>query len=222
MPIPSRVRPVPRVSARQLVYTELRRWIENGTMRPEEVIQDHEVAHRLGVSRTPVREALQLLEQIGAVKSIPGLRTIVAPLDASDADAIFRPLAALHSVAVEDAISNLSSDDLDKLDEVNGNLLAALKKSDAAAVSEADHRFHRLIVDRASNPYLAAAIDSLDIHWRRCQAYYFQVTPATYETYAEHSSIVQAMRSGDLQLAKATMSKNVLRCVEAFKSENGP
>ena len=106
MPIPERPQALQRQSAKSVVYQTVCDWIITGVMKPGEKILDSELASYFNVSRTPVREALQLLQNQKLVCVIPGRTTVVADLDVEDFEKCYRPLAeidALAALTVEDA-----------------------------------------------------------------------------------------------------------------------
>src|ERR1700733_8234926 len=95
MPVPE-VAQLDRRLARTEVFDRLRTWIEDGQLEPGEVIKDIELAAVLGVSRTPVREALQMLEQHGLVETRPGRPTRVTETTIEDVARVYAPLAVLE------------------------------------------------------------------------------------------------------------------------------
>src|SRR5262245_4140301 len=126
MPIPQTDAPPRRALLRDDVYTRLRDAIVDGTLTPGEQLRDQEVAAWLGVSRTPVREALLRLGQAGLVYAAPGRSTTVATLDARairDAQAV---VASMHQLAVELAVPQLGASDIASMREANGRFAAAL------------------------------------------------------------------------------------------------
>ena len=95
MPIPERPQALQRQSAKSVVYQTVCDWIITGVMKPGEKILDSELASYFNVSRTPVREALQLLQNQKLVCVIPGRTTVVADLDVEDFEKCYRPLAEI-------------------------------------------------------------------------------------------------------------------------------
>ena len=91
MPIPERPQALQRQSAKSVVYQTVCDWIITGVMKPGEKILDSELASYFNVSRTPVREALQLLQSQKLVLVMPGRATVVAPLDTQDIEKCYRP-----------------------------------------------------------------------------------------------------------------------------------
>ena len=101
MPVPQGSGVIHRKSARQAVYETVCDWIITGVLEPGEKILDSELGEYFSVSRTPVREALQLLQSQKLVLVMPGRATVVAPLDTQDIEKCYRPLADLEALAAE-------------------------------------------------------------------------------------------------------------------------
>src|ERR1700683_3977585 len=111
MPLPEDVPTVHRTPASVLALRQLQEWIEGGTLEPGEVLKDTEISAKLGVSRTPIREAFQRLEQLGLVVTTRNTRTEVAPARPQDAELLYVPLSVLHELAVQLAVRNMTSRD---------------------------------------------------------------------------------------------------------------
>src|ERR1700747_2948495 len=133
MPLPEDAPVVHRPAASVLAMQQLQQWIEDGTLQPGEVLKDTEIAAKLGVSRTPIREAFQRLELLGLVVSTRNTRTEVAPARPQDAELLYVPLSVLHALAVQLAMPNLTSADFEIMTETNERLLAAARRGDAVA-----------------------------------------------------------------------------------------
>src|SRR5438067_10360445 len=117
MPLPSTETRINRSLARDEAYERIRDWIIDGTLRPDEILRDHDIAQSLGVSRTPVREALRRLEDEGFVETALNRWTRVAPLDLLKAIETYSVIAALEASALESA--QLNPQDLDRMTEAN-------------------------------------------------------------------------------------------------------
>ena len=153
VPVPTETAPINRRSARHEVLDHIRRWIEEGILEPGEVIKDAEIAEQLGVSRTPVREALQILEQHGAVQMLPGRMTRVTNVTPEDVALLYAPLAILHGLAAELGTPHATEGDIAAMTECNERLRAAVGARKAVDAREADREFHEVILRLAANPY---------------------------------------------------------------------
>ena len=98
MPIPENVENLRRVSAKSSIYQVVCSWIITGVLKPGEKIVDSELAKRFNVSRTPVREAIQILEGQKLVYVVPGRATVVADIDPADIEKCYRTLAELQGL----------------------------------------------------------------------------------------------------------------------------
>lgn len=173
MPIPSRIPSVPQQSSKTYVLELLQRWIVDGTLMDGERISDAAIADRLGISRTPVREALLILESQGFVEIRRGRDTRVRPVHADDLYQLYPPLAALERVAARLAMPRMSSDAIQKLQTINENFARALERRDVFEAMEYDEAFHDLIVDMADNQYIATFVATLQMHIRRLKYRFF-------------------------------------------------
>lgn len=214
MPLPEEAPPVRRPSASALALQQLQQWIEDGTLQPGEVLKDTEIAKKLGVSRTPIREAFQRLEQLGLVVTTRNTRTEVAPARPQDAGLLYVPLSVLNELAVQLAMPNLTDADLDLMTEINDRLLAAARRGDAVAARQADEDFHSVLFERANNPFLQQVTDWLGVHSRRLNTLYFKQDVPTTASYNEHLDLISALRSGNEQQASMLAKQNILRTID--------
>lgn len=211
MPVPTEIVAIDRRSARHAVFDQLQRWIEEGVLEPGEPIKDSEIAARFGVSRTPVREALQMLEQRGAVEMLPGRTTRVTDVTPQDIALLYGPLAALQAFAAEMGTARAQEQDVELMTAHNERLAAAVDAHDAVAARDADREFHDVLVRLAANPYLSAAIEPLRFHARRLEALYFRDAKPGKRSYKDHCRIIGAVASGDAQAASQLTRRNFTR-----------
>lgn len=200
-----------RQSASEQVYRALREKIEDGALAPGEHLADGELAEALGVSRTPVREALRRLVDQGAVETVPGRHTRVAPVQETDPGQVLPLLAVLHEFATRCAVTAISGEDLDEMSAANDRMLAAIHDGDPPAAQAADREFHAVIVRRADNPYLSACLDMISLHARRLEAMYFRDRDPGAESHQQHQHIIEALRDGREDTACALIRANMRR-----------
>jgi DNA-binding GntR family transcriptional regulator len=211
MPLPSQLDPIDRQTARAAVFEQVRSWIEDGVLEPGETLKDSEIAGRLGVSRTPVREALQMLERLGVVEMLPGRTTRVTPLTPGDVALLYAPLGALHATAAELGTPRATPDDVAEMHRHNDALLAGLQAQEHVAARDADREFHHVLLRLADNPYLITAIEPLLIHARRLEALYFREVGPGRASHEEHEEIVRAVAAADAARAAALTRRNFTR-----------
>ena len=169
MPIPADVPALDRRLLRDDVYRRLRDAIVDGTFAPGEQLRDLELADWLGVSRTPVREALLRLAQTGLVVAQAGRSTTVSSLDQRalrDARAV---VAAMHHVAVRDAVGDLTAADLQAMREANDRFRSAIERRDVDAALRADDDLHGVPVAAAANRAVITVLDQFTPVLRRAE-----------------------------------------------------
>lgn len=196
MPVP----PSEGIAARSLLRDNackaLRTAIVDGTLAPGERLRDDELSRWLGVSRTPIREALARLEQAGLVQTQPGRYTIVSPIDVREARAAQSVAAAMHELAVREAITNISPGDLAAMRHANTRFAAALDAHDPDAALAADDEFHAVAVEASANPYIAAVLEQVTPVLRRLERIRFASRDGRHSV-ALHEQIIARCEAGD-------------------------
>ncbi|WP_243355256.1 GntR family transcriptional regulator [Bacillus litorisediminis] len=212
MPIPKNFSSPARMSAKERAFNQLQRWIIDGTLEPGEKIYDMEIAQALGISRTPTREALQLLEVQGFIETYPGRETRVTMIKKQDVLKIYPPLASLQALAAEEAAKIISLDQVEKLKDINKRYEEAIISKQPFKAMEYDEEFHNLIIDIADNSYISHFSSILQLHIRRFK-YVFLNKELTHkkDSLQEHEILLQAFSDRNPQLAKSIMEQNWLR-----------
>lgn len=208
MPLPDSIRRIERPLVRERVYVTLRDWIVEGALKPNEKMRDADLAVRLGVSRTPVREALQRLEDEGLVRTAPNRWTRVSPSDVGDARRLYPLIWSLEALAVRSAGAHVDRTDLHEMAASNQRLARALKEKDAVTASAADHDFHFVLIRRSENPELIKILEDLKVKLRRLEVAYFQGRIVAERSVTEHKSILNALKKRDIESAAECVEAN--------------
>ena len=208
MPIPPTVPKRTRSLARDEVYTQLSAWIIDGTLQPEELLRDQDIAEQLGVSRTPVREALRRLEDEGFVETALNRWTRVAPLRATQAAEIYPMVEALECLALRLAAPTLTRADLDHLQQVNEQLRRGLRAGDAQQAVEADTAFHDVWISKSGNTELQQTLGALKRKLRRVERAYFDASASGQASLDEHEAVCRALRAGHVKQAVTALQHN--------------
>lgn len=208
--------PVAHGSRPEQVYTRLRDLIVQGLVAPGSRIVETEIATRLSVSRTPVREALQRLQQEGYVMGAPGAqqsRLTVAPLTRDDVHELLDIVGSLEGLGARRA-AELEGDPrkalVKDLRALNAEFLKAGKASpvDHGRLYDADERFHRRVVEAGEGPRLIALHDAAKPQAERyIRMYISMLTGDIRSSVQEHDAIIDAIdeqRPGDAQRAVET------------------
>ena len=199
MPIPAEPLPT-RSLLRDDVYVRLRDLIVDGTLAPGEQLRDTEVAEWLGVSRTPVREALLRLQHAGLVAARPGRATYVTTVDDRATRHAQSVVAAMHRLAVEEAVGQLTDDDLRRMREANRRFARALRAQDVDAALEADDELHRIPVQACGNTAVAAVLEQFTPLLRRAERLRFASLPGR-ASVALHDRLIDLCAAGDVEAA---------------------
>lgn len=198
---------VSRSLLREHAYRAIRDAIVDGTLVPGERLNDMALGNWLGISRTPVREALARLERAGLVRAKPGSYTIVSPIDSRavrDAQAV---VAALHELAVREAVPNLSADELDVMRAANDRFRKALRDNDPGAALAADDEFHDVAVTACANMAVRVVLDQFTPVLRRVERLRF-ATLGGRGSVAQHEKIIRLCAARDADGAAAAARAN--------------
>lgn len=200
-----------------LAYNRLRELIVTGRLAPGSRIIETAVATRLGVSRTPVRAALQRLQQEGyVVVTSPGQqsRMSVAPLTQDDAIELFGMVSAVEGLAAHGAARRSPERRavvVTELRALNRDLLEAsiANARDVNRVFTLDERFHRRVVEAGAGPRLLVLHDSFKPQSERYGRIYSSALIAEISTSVqEHEAVIIAIQNGDADAAEAAMRRN--------------
>ena len=201
IPVPRTSLP-PRPLLRDEVFERLRDAIVDGTLSPNEQLRDAELATWLGVSRTPVREALLELGRTGLVRSLPGRSTVVAPLDETSVRDAQTVVAAMHRLAVESAVPRLTTSDLDRMRHANDRFDAAQRSGDADAALSADQEFHAVAVEVSGNAAVRTVIAQYKPILHRAERLRFGSEEGRASVH-RHARLIELCAAGDVAGAAA-------------------
>ncbi len=144
MPVPDEQGKHKRSLLREQAYVSLRDAIISGTLAPGEKLRDPELENWLGISRTPIREALARLEAAGLVHTLPGRSPVVSTIERKavfDAQAV---AATMHALAVRIAVPLMGKSEITAMVEANKDFATAFSAADAASAMRADDDFHQV------------------------------------------------------------------------------
>lgn len=216
MPIPpKKTTEVPK-SAKMRVYDELKSWIIDGTLQPGEKIYDSEIAQYFSVSRTPVREAVQLLVDQKLIEVFPGKESRVSEMGVADVDQLYKILAALHSLALEFAYPKINQTVIAQLKQTNERLIHAMEEGTQEEALGYDQAFHDIILETAANDFLTSFAGTLECHIARIENLYFDRLPKREDSVQGHEIIIQALENRDLSSAKEAASRNWLHVIDVL------
>lgn len=215
--LPGSLSGVPHGSRPDQVYARLRDLIVQGSLAPGSRIVETEIASRLGVSRTPVREALQRLQQEGFVAGAPGAqqsRLTVAPLTRADVHELLDIVGALEGVgARRSALLETSARRslVKELRALNSEFARAARSNpvDHGSVYDADEKLHRRIVQAGVGPRLLAMHDAIKPQAERyIRMYISMLTGDIRPSVDEHEAMIDAIEAGRSSEAQRAIEVN--------------
>lgn len=171
------------------------------TVRPEDV------GRELGISQTPAREALQALRTEGFLNRTQGVGFVVAPLTADDLRDIFTAHAFLAGELTFRAVPNATETDVDELEAVHYELMAAERRKDRDRAEERNHAFHRLITQLGDSPKLAQILGIVARYIPR--SFYVEVEGWDAASAQDHEAILAAFRARDADAAREAMAEHM-------------
>lgn len=205
MPLPEQAQPAQFVNAQGLAYATIRDWILHGPLRPGESLRDTDIAERLGISRTPVREALIRLAQDGLVESARGRGTRVTDLRIEQAPHLFEVGAVLDAYAAEMAAPRLAQDDLRQLREV---LKTMEGTRESRVLAEIDRDFHLIYYLRTGNEVLVEMLGQVTSDLMRIERHAWGHDDIWATACAGHRQLMAAFERGDGKAAAAAAAEN--------------
>lgn len=208
MPIPAQQSPVVRTTARERVFKALQEWIIDGTLLPEERLNDAELAKYFSVSRTPVREALQMLAEQKLVTMVPSSGTFVAPIDLNDMAHVYELLGILQANAIDLGAANVTENDLTALHQINQEFYHCAEQGNARDMLHADWVFHIHIAKLSGNPYLVTYTEQLMVQAHRNEIRFFETHAHFKQSYNSHEQIISALAEHDTERAKQIIRDN--------------
>lgn len=200
--------PVDRRRMSDEAYERIRDAIVTGELSPGERVKDFQVAESLGLSRTPVREALARLVDIGLVEAKPGVYTRITVLDRDDVARTLAVLQALDNMAIRTATPRLTAEDLQKMQAINVAFEEAVARQDVKAALEADDRFHDIPALAADNPLLRRMMDQLHPQIHRILYRKFSTLYGAENTGGHHRQLIRILASGDANAAAESSARH--------------
>ncbi len=215
MPI---VNPIPLAKSlmRDDVYQNLKTWIVQGVLEPEEKLRDIDLAAQLGVSRTPVREALRRLEDEGLVETKHNAWTRVSAVPFNLAERIYPIISTLEPLALEMAFESLTPENFAQMRELNTELEQALILGDAQKAALVDSAFHDVFITASRNPELIAILGGLKTNHIRLEITYWQAGTQALQSVQEHARLIAALGQGNLEQAKRELAWNWIRALDRW------
>lgn len=192
------------------VADRLRQQIDEGALAPGAWIDEVALTESLGISRTPLREALKVLAAEGLVRLEPRRGCFVNQLSERDLDEIFPLMALLEGRCAFEAAHNAGAPDIRRLEEMHARLEKHARAGRIDAYYATNAEIHQALQDLARNRWLSGAIDDLRKVLRLSRLRSLHLPGRIDESLAEHLAVFAAVRKGDAERAERVMREHLL------------
>ena len=186
---------------RDVVFNTLRQAILTGDLKPGERLMEIHLANKLGVSRTPIREAIRKLELEGLVTMIPRRGAEVAQITEKSMNDVLEVRRAMDALCVELACERISEEELDALKGACDHFEEAVKGGDIKVIAKADVALHDIIVQATGNRRLVQLINNLSEQMYRYRFEYLKDTSRHQSLIEEHRMIYENIVKKDKEAA---------------------
>ena len=210
---------------RKQIYEHLRSQILNHTITPSSRLVEAQIAKEIGISRTPIREALHLLEKDGFLESVPRVGYFVKKLDLDELDEIFEIRLVIETLVCSRAIERIDDSSIQDLEKNIAQSDSALQNNTPQLFIKYDEEFHDTLVRSAGSKHLFNLCQQLRRLMLRYRAASIRVIPSVKEALEGHKRIVDCLKQRDAKglqaeiIAHLNYSKDDIRKQAISNSE---
>ncbi|MEW5783904.1 MAG: GntR family transcriptional regulator [Bacillota bacterium] len=196
----------------QEAYKEIKEAIIMGKLKPGEVLSENMLAKALGMSRTPIRDALKELLNEDLVEAIPGKGAFVKNIEVVDLLEIYEIREVLECMAAKTAVFKITAEEIQELENTWNGFLEKINNGgtvELEAVALADNKLHNLFIEKCSNKRLKDIIGILYQQVLRYQLISAQLLGSTKTTIKEHLEIIETMKEKDVEKIVSLLIKHI-------------
>jgi len=197
------------IPLRDIVFQKLREAIITGKMGPGDRLMEIKLANEMGVSRTPVREAIRKLETEGLVIMNARKGAVVAPINEGVMKEILEIRKALESLACQLVAAKAHPEDIQRLRDINAAMRKAIDEGDIETITERDVEFHETITALAANSHLTSMLDQIKEHLYRYRLEFIKELKNKYVLADEHDRLVDALETKNAKAAGREIEKHI-------------
>jgi len=210
-----------RKNLAQYAYKEIRDRIYYNKIKPGDLIKETNIADELGISRTPVREAIKMLASEDLIEVREGVGTFVKMLSFKNIRDIFEVRKALEVIAVKTAVNRITEDDLKQLEEDFNNLSVKLEEGRLTKedFTEVDMNVHELIFNRCDNNYAKGIFEEIKLKIKQYQYLSYESLNNSSESISQHLEILNFLRTKELDKLIITLNNHIdwsLKCLLTY------
>lgn len=194
---------------RDIVFQTIRKAILNGELEPGERLMETQLGEKLGVSRTPIREAIRKLELEGLVVMVPRKGAQVAQFTIKDIEDVLQVRASLEALAAKLACRHMDERSFLKLQLIITEYEYAAKEDDIEVMIQKDIEFHDTIALASQNDKLIQLYNNMREQVQRYRIAYLKNTEQSNAVIAEHNEILKALKGGEEEIAADLATKHI-------------
>lgn len=194
---------------REVVSDALRQAIKDGVLQPGQRLMEIKLADELGVSRTPIREAIRKLEQEGFVVMVPRRGTYVADISLKDIAQVFEIRGALEELAAGLAAERITNDELECLERILVEINEYMEHDDFAKIVDADVRFHDVLYQASRNQRLVDILHNLREQMLRFRSISMHYPGRLSATWEEHRQMVENIANHNSAMARKVAKRHM-------------
>ena len=209
MPIDFEVTMNEYLPLRDVVFNTLRRAILRGELKPGERLMEIQLANKLGVSRTPIREAIRKLELEGLVLMIPRKGAEVAEITEKNLRDVLEVRCALEELAVQLACERIDKRGIKELHTAADRFRDVLGSDDITQIAQADEAFHDVIFTATDNERLIQLLNNLREQMYRYRIEYLKKKECYPQLLGEHEAIISAIERHDKEKATRITGQHI-------------
>ena len=202
---------------RDVVFNTLREAILKGDLVAGERLMELQLASKLGVSRTPIREAIRMLEQEGLAITIPRKGAIVAGMTEKDMQDVLQIREALEELSVQVACDKITDGEIEQLRKNMKNFENSLKSGDLKRMAQADVEFHDVIYQATDNPKLISMLNNLREQMYRYRVEYLKNPENHQQLLSEHEAIYRGILAKDKAGVTDKIRRHISNQVDVVK-----
>ena len=202
---------------RDVVFQTLRTAILKGDLKPGERLMELQLASKLGVSRTPIREAIRMLEQEGVARTIPRKGAEVAGMTEKDMEDVLQIRCVLEELAARLSCQNITDEEMRELKIAMVAFEEKTREGNVVELAKADVTFHDIIYRAADNPKLLVLLNNLREQMYRYRTEYMKDDRIHPVLIREHKEMVKALESRDQELVAREVRQHLRNQEEVMK-----
>ena len=194
---------------RDVVFNTLRKAILRGELKPGERLMEIQLANKLGVSRTPIREAIRKLELEGLVLMIPRKGAEVAQITEKNMQDVLEVRKALEELSVQLACERITPEQVEEMKMAAEDFRKFLKSGDVTKIAEADVKFHDIIFAATNNQRLITLLNNLREQMYRFRVEYLKQKECYPQLLEEHDKLIALISGGEVEEACELMGCHI-------------